>query len=123
MRKLAYLAAAAVGFALVATSADAQQRPMGASGSSSGSSMSSSSSSSMPAKSTAPAKKSTASKKSGNDSVKAVQTALNTKGGANVKVDGMMGKETRAALKKYQAANGLKATGQADAATKAKLGV
>jgi peptidoglycan hydrolase-like protein with peptidoglycan-binding domain len=55
-------------------------------------------------------------------SVMAVQEALN-KSGAKLKVDGLMGKQTRAALKKYQAANGLKATGQADKATRAKLGV
>ena len=54
--------------------------------------------------------------------VMAIQEALN-KGGAKLKVDGMMGKHTRAALKKYQAANGLKATGRVDKATRAKLGV
>jgi peptidoglycan hydrolase-like protein with peptidoglycan-binding domain len=92
---------------------------MGATGS--GSTMSSQPSSSMPAK---PAeKKATASKKSGGESVKALQTALNAKGGANIKVDGKMGKETRDALKKYQQANGLTPTGRSDAATRAKLGV
>jgi peptidoglycan hydrolase-like protein with peptidoglycan-binding domain len=118
MRKIVYLAVAALfGFGLAAAPADAQQRPMG----SSGSSTSSSPSASTPAKST-PAKKSAASKKMPSDSVKALQTALN-KNGAQLKVDGMMGPGTRAALKKYQAANGLKATGREDAATKAKLGV
>jgi len=57
-----------------------------------------------------------------NKSVMAIQAALN-KSGAKLKVDGLMGKQTRAALKKYQSANGLKATGQADKATLAKLGV
>jgi peptidoglycan hydrolase-like protein with peptidoglycan-binding domain len=55
-------------------------------------------------------------------SVMAVQSALNQTG-AKLKVDGFMGKRTRAAIKKYQATNGLKATGQADKATLAKLGV
>ena len=44
-------------------------------------------------------------------------------GPTSLKVDGMMGKGTRDALKKYQGANGLKATGRPDAATKSKLGV
>ena len=63
------------------------------------------------------AKKATPSK-----SVMALQEALNH-GGAKLKIDGFMGKQTRAALKKYQSANGLKATGKVDKATKAKLGV
>jgi peptidoglycan hydrolase-like protein with peptidoglycan-binding domain len=114
---LATLAVALIGFGLAATPADAQQRPMGASGSS----MSSSSSSTTPTKSM-PAKKAAAKKGTGSESVKAVQTALN-KNGAKLKVDGMMGPGTRGALKKYQSANGLKATGRIDDATKAKLGV
>jgi peptidoglycan hydrolase-like protein with peptidoglycan-binding domain len=118
MRQIAYLAVAAIAVALGSTPADAQQRPMGATGSS-GSTMSSPPAASMPAKPAA----NTAAKKSGSDSVKALQAALNAKGGANVKVDGKMGKETRDALKKYQSANGLKATGRSDAATRAKLGV
>jgi peptidoglycan hydrolase-like protein with peptidoglycan-binding domain len=119
MRQIAYLAVAALGVVLAA-SAQAQQRPMGATGSP-GSTMSSGSSMSQPS-SSMPAK-STAAQKSGSDSVKALQAALNAKGGANIKVDGKMGKETRDALKKYQQANGLKATGRSDAATRAKLGV
>ena len=119
MRQIAYLAVAALGIALAAAPACAQQRPMGATGSS-GSTMSSPPPASMPAK-PMPAK--TASKKTGSDSVKALQTALNTKGGAKIKVDGLMGKETRDALKKYQSATGLQATGRSDAATRAKLGV
>jgi len=54
--------------------------------------------------------------------VKALQEALN-KNGAKLKVDGLMGGKTRAALKAYQKANGLKTTGKADKATKAKLGI
>ncbi len=53
--------------------------------------------------------------------VMALQEALN-KHGADIKADGMMGPRTRAALKKFQSANGLKATGRADKATRAKLG-
>ena len=55
-------------------------------------------------------------------SVVALQEALN-KNGAKLAVDGLMGKMTRAALRTYQKANGLKVTGVADKATKAKLGV
>jgi hypothetical protein len=54
--------------------------------------------------------------------VKAVQTALN-KDGYKVAVDGKMGKQTHDALMKFQKANGLPATGKADAATVKKLGV
>ena len=114
MKKLATMAVAGLlGLGLV-SAADAQQRPMGASGSPTMSQPAA------PAKSM-PAKKAV-SKKMGSDSVKSVQAALN-KSGASVKVDGMMGPGTRAALKKYQGANGLKATGRVDDATKAKLGV
>lgn len=52
--------------------------------------------------------------------VKKVQTALN-KAGYKVKVDGIIGKETRAAVKDFQKKNGLKATGRLDKATQAKL--
>ena len=121
MKKIATLAVAGLLGLGLATAADAQQRPMGASGSS-GSSMSQSSQSSMPAKSST-AKKSTSAKKSSSGTdVKAVQTALN-KNGAGLKVDGKMGKGTRAALKSYQKSNGLPETGRVDNATKAKLGV
>lgn len=54
--------------------------------------------------------------------VMALQEALN-KNGANLKVDGRMGKGTRAALKDYQEKNGLKATGRLDKPTRAKLGL
>jgi peptidoglycan hydrolase-like protein with peptidoglycan-binding domain len=119
MKKIATLAVAGLLGLGLATAAEAQQRPMGASGSSM-SSGSMSSSHTMPAK---PAMKKSASKKSMNmESVKAVQAALN-KNGAMLKVDGKMGKATRDALKKYQSSNGLKSTGRMDDATKMKLGV
>lgn len=53
---------------------------------------------------------------------KEIQTALNSHG-ASLKVDGRLGKQSREALKKFQAGSGLKATGWADKATLAKLGV
>jgi peptidoglycan hydrolase-like protein with peptidoglycan-binding domain len=56
------------------------------------------------------------------DVAKAVQEALN-KEGYKLRVDGLMGKHTRTALKRYQKKNGLKVTGKADKATLAKLGV
>ena len=66
------------------------------------------------------AKKSMARKHAPSKSVMALQDSLN-KHGASLKVDGHMGPATRAALKKFQAENGLKATGRADKATMAKL--
>jgi hypothetical protein len=60
-------------------------------------------------------------KKVGNSKTRAIQKALNQKG-YEVKVDGKMGKPTRAALKKFQKANGLKPTGKADEMTLEKLG-
>lgn len=57
-----------------------------------------------------------------NPKVRALQDALNTKG-AKLKVDGMMGKKTRTALKAFQKENGLKVTGKVDAATKKALGL
>lgn len=54
--------------------------------------------------------------------VKRVQLAL-AKAGYKLKADGMMGKRTKAALKSFQKKNGLKATGKADEATRAKLGL
>ncbi len=55
--------------------------------------------------------------------VKAVQTSLNAAGFSPGKIDGRMGKMTRAALRKFQAAKGLKATGTVDAATSKALGM
>ena len=54
--------------------------------------------------------------------VSALQEALN-KQGAKLKVDGLMGGKTKAALRNYQKANGLKVTGMADDTTKKKLGM
>ncbi len=56
-----------------------------------------------------------------NPKVRALQDALNAKG-AKLKVDGVMGKQTRMALKAFQKDNGLKVTGKVDAATKKALG-
>ncbi len=54
--------------------------------------------------------------------VEAVQRALNQHG-AKLKVDGQIGPTTREALKKFQADNGLKASGHVNKATLDKLGV
>lgn len=72
----------------------------------------------------APAKKKAkkAGKAAGNKSVMAAQEALN-RNGAGLTVDGRMGPKTRAALKDYQSKNGLKASGNLDAQTRAKLGL
>ena len=63
-----------------------------------------------------------AAKAKADPAVVALQEALN-KHGAKLKADGVMGGKTKAALKKYQKANGLKASGMVDDATKAKLGL
>lgn len=57
------------------------------------------------------------------DKVKKVQEALKEKGHDPGPVDGILGPQTREALKAFQMANGLSATGQIDAQTSAKLGV
>lgn len=67
-----------------------------------------------------PMAKKTMAKKAPSKNIMTLQEALN-KHGATLKVDGMMGPATRAALKKFQADNGLKATGRADKATMTKL--
>ena len=54
--------------------------------------------------------------------IKAAQSALN-RAGAKLAVDGKMGPKTRAALRDYQAKNGLQKTGSLDSATREKLGV
>jgi peptidoglycan hydrolase-like protein with peptidoglycan-binding domain len=68
------------------------------------------------------AQKKMAKKAMKNEKVMAVQKALNG-AGFTLKEDGMMGKNTRHALKKYQKDNKLKVTGKADMETMAKLGI
>jgi peptidoglycan hydrolase-like protein with peptidoglycan-binding domain len=77
---------------------------------------------SMPAKSAKAAKPAMAKKATADSKVMAVQEAL-VKQGYKVKVDGMMGKKTRSAIRKFQAKNKLKATGRIDEQTLSKLGV
>lgn len=54
--------------------------------------------------------------------VLAAQKALN-QSGSKLKEDGLMGRKTSGALKKYQKKNGLKVTGKLNKATLAKLGI
>ncbi len=54
--------------------------------------------------------------------IKSIQEALN-KNGAKLELDGYMGKKTRAAIKTFQSAHGLKATGHADGHTRKALGL
>ncbi|HKO09129.1 MAG TPA: peptidoglycan-binding domain-containing protein [Alphaproteobacteria bacterium] len=56
----------------------------------------------------------------GSAMVKSAQEALN-KEGAALAADGILGPKTHAALKSYQQAHGLKATGRLDKATRAAL--
>jgi len=58
-----------------------------------------------------------------NEKIVKVQEALKEKGDNPGPADGIMGKQTRAAVKKFQKANGLKATGTVDDQTAEKLGV
>lgn len=55
--------------------------------------------------------------------VAALQAALNAATGAGLVVDGWPGRATAAALRRFQAAEGLPQTGEADAATLARLGL
>jgi peptidoglycan hydrolase-like protein with peptidoglycan-binding domain len=57
------------------------------------------------------------------DEVKKVQEALKSKGEDPGIIDGVMGKKTEAALKKFQKTNGLKVTGAMDRETTDKLGI
>jgi peptidoglycan hydrolase-like protein with peptidoglycan-binding domain len=59
----------------------------------------------------------------GSEETRKVQEALKAKGNDPGPIDGRMGPKTRAALKEYQQASGLKATGQLDSQTAEKLGV
>jgi peptidoglycan hydrolase-like protein with peptidoglycan-binding domain len=54
--------------------------------------------------------------------IKALQQALKRQDGA-LKTDGVLGKGTRAAIRRYQAQRGLQVTGEPDAATLSRLGV
>ena len=55
--------------------------------------------------------------------VKKLQEALKEKGDDPGALDGVMGRKTTAALKRFQAGNGLKATGKLDKETAEKLGI
>jgi peptidoglycan hydrolase-like protein with peptidoglycan-binding domain len=66
--------------------------------------------------------KKTAHKAMKSEKIMEVQKALNG-AGFTLKEDGMMGKATHQALKKYQKDNNLKVTGKADKETLEKLGV
>ncbi len=57
------------------------------------------------------------------EQVQSVQQALKDKGHDPGQIDGVMGPKTKAALKEFQKAEGLKETGRLDAETTAKLGV
>jgi peptidoglycan hydrolase-like protein with peptidoglycan-binding domain len=59
----------------------------------------------------------------GSEDTKKIQEALKAKGQDPGPVDGVMGPKTRAAVKSFQEASGLKATGNVDDKTAEKLGV
>jgi peptidoglycan hydrolase-like protein with peptidoglycan-binding domain len=59
----------------------------------------------------------------GTEEIKKLQNALKAKGQDPGAVDGIMGEKTRAALKAFQEASGLKVTGKLDDQTAQKLGV
>ena len=59
----------------------------------------------------------------GSDEIMKVQEALKDKGEDPGSIDGIMGKKTKAALKKFQEQNNLKATAMLDLQTAEKLGV
>jgi Putative peptidoglycan binding domain len=61
--------------------------------------------------------------KTGQREVKSAQEALKAKGYDAGASDGAMGPRTRAALRNFQKAEGLRATGRLDADTRSKLGV
>ncbi len=58
-----------------------------------------------------------------NQDVMAAQQALKDKGHDPGKIDGKMGRRTRAMLSDYQKAEGLKVTGELDSDTRGKLGM
>ena len=55
--------------------------------------------------------------------VRSAQQALNNQGYNAGTVDGIMGPHTQDAIRKFQSAKGMEATGQLDAATVAALGI
>jgi len=57
------------------------------------------------------------------DEIRKLQEALKAEGEAPGSTDGFMIRKTRAALKAFQKANGLKASGKLDEPTAEKLGV
>ena len=57
------------------------------------------------------------------EEIKKLQEALKEKGNDPGALDGVMGKNTTAALRRFQAGNGLKATGKLDKETAEKLGI
>jgi len=59
----------------------------------------------------------------GSEDTKKIQEALKTKGHDPGPVDGVMGPKTKSAVKAFQEASGLKATGRVDDQTAEKLGV
>lgn len=77
-------------------------------------------------KKAAPAKEEKAEKKApakGSEEIKKLQETLKAKGQDPGPIDGMMGPKTRAAVKAFQEASGLKGTGKLDKQTAEKLGV
>lgn len=77
-------------------------------------------------KKAAPAKEEKAEKKAppkGSEEIKKLQEALKAKGQDPGPIDGMMGPKTRAAVKAFQEASGLKTTERLDKETAEKLGV
>lgn len=64
-----------------------------------------------------------AGRSAGSENVKKVQEALKAKGQDPGPIDGRMGPKTKAAIKAYQSANNLKATGTMDSETAKSLGV
>ena len=79
------------------------------------------------AKKAAPAKEEKAEKKmpaaKANEETKKLQEALKAKGQDPGPIDGVMGSKTQGALKAFQEASGIKATGRMDKETGEKLGV
>ena len=57
------------------------------------------------------------------EEIKKLQEALKAKGDDPGALDGVMGRKTTAALRRFQAGNGLKATGKLDKETAEKLGI